>query len=146
MKCRKCYLKLEKSDKKWGWICTDCIKKYRREWGRKRRLAGLPSGGKASREWWKKYNKEYNARPEVKEKKSEWAKEYSKNPENKLKIIARWAVNNAIKSGKIFKEACSLCGKSKSEAHHPNYLKPLFIIWLCKECHSNEHHKAEGLR
>ena len=152
MKCRKCYLKLEKSNKRWGWICTECIKKYRREWGKKRRLAGFSTGGKPSSEWRKNYNREYNLRPGVKEKKSAWVKKYSekysKDPKNKLKIIARWAVNNAIKGGKLFKESCSLCGNSKSEAHHPNYLEPLFIIWLCRECHSKEHHKKEqeGLR
>lgn len=36
---------------------------------------------------------------------------------------------------------CELCEKSveKIDAHHPDYAKPLFIIWLCHRCHTRHH-------
>ena len=40
------------------------------------------------------------------------------------------------------KEPCSRCGaKDKVEKHHPDYLKPLVVIFLCHACHRAEHRK-----
>lgn len=53
-------------------------------------------------------------------------------------------VARAIRSGKIQKPlTCSVCGKTncRIEGHHPDYSKPLEVIWLCKKCHYAEHHK-----
>jgi len=60
----------------------------------------------------------------------------SNNPE---KRAAHTLVNNSIKSGKIIKKPCEVCGEIKSEAHHDDYSKPLSIRWLCKK-HHHEHH------
>ncbi len=38
-----------------------------------------------------------------------------------------------------YKRPCSRCGNLKAEKHHPDYDKPLEIIWLCFECHQREH-------
>lgn len=33
-------------------------------------------------------------------------------------------------------ESCEICGKKcKPEAHHPDYSKPLLVIWCCPSCH-----------
>ena len=57
-----------------------------------------------------------------------------------LKTIARQKLNAAVKNGKIQKpKLCEQCGKSKKlTAHHPDYSKPLDVIWLCYECHGNK--------
>jgi hypothetical protein len=49
----------------------------------------------------------------------------------------------AIKSGILVRPtACSKCARSgKTEAHHPDYSKPLEVIWLCKPCHLAEHNR-----
>lgn len=44
-----------------------------------------------------------------------------------------------IKSGKILRKPCVSCGNKTSEPHHPDYNKPLEIIWLCHSCHKNLH-------
>lgn len=33
---------------------------------------------------------------------------------------------------------CEGCGREniRIEKHHPSYLEPLFVVWLCKPCHA----------
>ncbi|HXJ61921.1 MAG TPA: hypothetical protein VNU68_35225 [Verrucomicrobiae bacterium] len=64
------------------------------------------------------------------------ARTKQKNPE---KVAARTAVSAAIKAGKITKKPCERCGEAKTHAHHPDYSKPLDVIWLCHICHAAEH-------
>lgn len=53
---------------------------------------------------------------------------------------ARQAVRRALNRGKLIKPSeCSKCHrKIKLTAHHPDYSKPLEVIWLCYECHGNK--------
>jgi hypothetical protein len=54
----------------------------------------------------------------------------------------RYLVRKAIKDGRLVKpDICSRCGAPDPEAHHPNYDRPLVVIWLCQA-----HHKAEHKR
>lgn len=60
-----------------------------------------------------------------------------KHPE---KARARDILNNAIKSGKVIKKPCIKCGSTKRiHGHHPNYSKPLKVVWLCPIHHSKVH-------
>ena len=46
------------------------------------------------------------------------------------------------KRGKITKQPCSLCGSTyRLEKHHPDYNKPLEVIWLCRKDHVELHSK-----
>lgn len=60
-------------------------------------------------------------------------------PRDPLKRRARNAVRYALRIGKIKKQACVTCGCKKSEAHHPDYSKPLSVVWLCKDHHRLVH-------
>ena len=53
---------------------------------------------------------------------------------------ARQVLNRAVQSARIAKpDICSRCGEArKITAHHPDYDKPLDVVWLCYECHANE--------
>ena len=65
------------------------------------------------------------------------------------RIKAREAVSNAIRYGKMIKPTdCSHCEQpnDKIEAHHPDYSKPLEVVWLCRSCHHNEHKDFETRR
>lgn len=74
----------------------------------------------------------------------EYLKQYREKYPKKYKSHS--IVNYAIKSKKLFKEPCSICGNLKSEAHHDDYDKPLNIRWLCSEHHKQWHAKnGEGL-
>lgn len=70
---------------------------------------------------------------------SEQLKERRKN--NKEKYIAHTAVGNALRDGRIIKKECRKCGELKTEAHHPDYSKPLEVIWLCPKHHKQLHTK-----
>jgi len=47
-------------------------------------------------------------------------------------------VNNAIKGGRLVRLPCFVCGK-KAHAHHPDYDRPLDVIWLCPKHHKEAH-------
>ena len=50
----------------------------------------------------------------------------------------RWA----LKSGKITRRFCEVCGSKKSQAHHEDYSKPLDVRWLCFRHHREAHGQA----
>lgn len=92
--------------------------------------------------------KRYEANPEPykassikyrKSKENEPVKNYKyKYPYKKR---AHLYVELAIEYGHLVRpECCSKCGKiCKPQGHHPDYSKPLDVIWLCTKCHGFEH-------
>lgn len=57
------------------------------------------------------------------------------------KVKARKKVCEAIKSGKLVREPCEVCGDEKVQARHDDYSNPLKVRWLCKKCHDAFHMK-----
>lgn len=78
---------------------------------------------------------------------SQAGKEYLKNiwkqrkQTYKIHYKASEKVKDAIKSGKLIRaEKCMLClSNEKIEAHHPDYNKPLDVVWVCQKCHRMLH-------
>jgi len=66
---------------------------------------------------------------------SEWKK---KNPQ---KSAAHALVCWATKTGILKRsDVCEECGiKCKTQGHHEDYMKPMDVIWVCKDCHSKKH-------
>lgn len=62
---------------------------------------------------------------------------------HKAKMLARAQARYAVKTGKLVKPTvCSRCPETnRIEGHHPDYSKPLEVIWLCDPCHKHEHGK-----
>jgi hypothetical protein len=65
---------------------------------------------------------------------------------NKLRSInrpeikrAQKLVATALANGSLVRLPCSMCGSEISEAHHPDYLLPLYVVWLCPKHHTMEH-------
>lgn len=53
---------------------------------------------------------------------------------------AHAAVAYAIRTGKLVRQACEVCGYThKVEAHHDDYDKPLDVRWLCIPHHKKRH-------
>lgn len=62
---------------------------------------------------------------------------------NPLAKAASTAVGKAIRSGKLERGPCEVCGVTKRiQAHHDDYSKPLSVRWLCIDHHA-EHHKRK---
>ncbi len=51
---------------------------------------------------------------------------------------ARNIVNNALRDGRLKQFPCFECGKI-AEAHHPDYSRPLSVVWLCSKHHKEAH-------
>ena len=50
------------------------------------------------------------------------------------------AVARALRTGKISRSPCEVCGEKTVQAHHDDYSKPLKIRWLCFRCHRTHAH------
>jgi hypothetical protein len=71
---------------------------------------------------------------------------YAKRPEVRRKAAIRQMANLAVLAGIIpRKHLCEHCGASdkvaKLQRHHPDYSRPLDVIWLCTLCHGVVHRK-----
>lgn len=58
------------------------------------------------------------------------------NPE---KWDAHQLVKMAMGYGILVPQPCANCGAIKVVAHHPDYTRPLEVIWLCPKCHRRLH-------
>ena len=71
--------------------------------------------------------------PRRKSKVVEYArKSRIRNPE---KAKARRILGYYVRSGKLIRKPCEVCGEVRSQAHHTDYSKPLDVQWLCFRCH-----------
>lgn len=116
-------------------ICKDCRKKEYIEnpdpvklRSRKSFYKNYEHNRKRNKEWAEKNRGKMN------QYKLDWR---SKNEKARK---AYFAINNALRTGKIIRLPCSECGSLKSHAHHPDYNKPLKVVWLCPKHHSQIHH------
>jgi len=75
-----------------------------------------------------------------KEEQHRYGTGFSKNEQAK-RVKCRSITNKAIRSKKLIRKPCEICGSLNSEAHHSNYDEPLNVNWLCFE-HHREHHKS----
>lgn len=60
---------------------------------------------------------------------------------NKKRTACNRAVAYAIKTGKLSKLPCWVCGSIDVEGHHPDYDAPLDVVWLCAAHHKEIHLK-----
>jgi hypothetical protein len=59
--------------------------------------------------------------------------------ENPEKRAAHNAVNNAIRDGRLTRQACMICGRQDTHGHHDNYARLLDVTWLCPPHHFERH-------
>lgn len=89
----------------------------------------------------RKYNNEYMRI--LRENDPEKVRKYERNRKRRYdnKQKARSELNRAVRCGILKKpDTCSKCNKHKRiTAHHGDYSKPLNVVWLCFQCHSDIH-------
>ena len=71
---------------------------------------------------------------------AKYQREYSQKPEVVVRNLAKRKLRTNIDNGNIESKPCIVCGR-EAEAHHPDYNKPLEVIWLCSQ-HHRELHKS----
>lgn len=117
--------------------CKDCQKAntkaardrrpdYYREYDNKR--ANLPHRVKARAE----YSKTDQGKDRHRAANEVWM---TKHPNRRA---ASHILNNGIRDGKVHRHPCFVCG-AKAHAHHPDYDRPLDVIWLCPKHHKEAH-------
>jgi len=100
-------------------ICKECVR------DRVSKHSQTEHGKEVARMWYKT--------PKGKAKLSRHTKRFRRlNPE---KYKAHLVANNAIRSGKLIKQPCIICGDKKAEKHHDDYSKPLAVKWFCRKHH-----------
>ena len=57
---------------------------------------------------------------------------------HKEKLAAHNAVTYALKTGVLKRHPCWVCGLN-AQAHHPDYSRPLDVVWLCDKHHKEAH-------
>ncbi len=55
------------------------------------------------------------------------------------KVWARNQATLAIRRGELIPKPCEVCQRTRVDAHHDDYSKPLDVRWLCRK-HHNQHH------
>jgi hypothetical protein len=60
------------------------------------------------------------------------------------RILARTAVGNAVRDGRLMPLPCLMCG-AEAKAHHPDYSRPIDVVWLCHHHHKETHSMAREL-
>lgn len=70
-------------------------------------------------------------------------KKHPLTKKQKMKDIARSYAGQYLRRGKIKKKPCKKCGSSKSQMHHPDYCKPIKVVWLCRKHHLELHKKQD---
>lgn len=58
---------------------------------------------------------------------------------------ARWAhvcLQSALRRGLTGREPCAVCGDEKVDGHHPDYDRPMDVIWLCRKHHKAAHRQS----
>jgi hypothetical protein len=96
------------------------------------------------KDYLKQYNQQYYAAnsEQIKKHVSEYAArtgyaaQKKREPEKKR---CRSQLQKAVIKGTIKKLPCFVCG-DHAEAHHPDYGKPLEVVWLCKQHHTEVHY------
>lgn len=149
--------KLKKYNQKYGKIWfqenKERLRDIRKEW----RKTNIEKARKYGRESYYRHSEEYNKKAKEYryshiEERKKWRKKYKKiEAENQKKyrslyperFAARRMVRSAVEGGFIIKpKECSKCGnEGKIHAHHPDYSKPLEVIWLCSKCHNKIHYE-----
>ena len=144
-------------------VCNDCLRQYRisrglqKPDGWERKTADMKAYQKeyrqANKDKFKVYEKKRKKRtPEQERAKYErkmrklhgddWVPIASR-PKKEVDLQKkrnREIYKTALRMGKLVKTPCMVCGEVEVEGHHPDYSRPLDVVWLCRKHHMEIHY------
>jgi hypothetical protein len=104
-----------------GYRCKPCVNEKRRTEGR--------FGAEYQRQWRIRNLGVHRSYEAV--RKGKWTE----------KEISRKITQLALKMGIMIRpDTCQSCGRKDVQVHHPDYMKPLDVQWLCRTCHEKADH------
>ena len=131
MKCEYCLKEKKGSDFRTlnRSRCKECLHQYRRIYVERKK----DDIRAYYRKWYAQNGR--NRAVDYTEAVKEWMENHPKE------LIAHQKLRKAIRKGILNKpDHCSKCGRqTKISGHHPDYSKPLEVIWMCSSCHKLEH-------
>ena len=65
----------------------------------------------------------------------EWRKTHPLTAEQRKKDRVRSYAYKYKQRGKLLPKSCFICGAKRVQMHHPDYDRPLFVLWLCRRHH-----------
>ncbi len=134
------------------WCCSKC-----REWLPPERFYAAPQATSGLTAECRSCNGRRKATTRDFKKAAEYSRSWRRRPEVLERERARSAVrrqtkewqaraelNKAVKRGDLVRPStCSKCGEAgRIEGHHPDYDRPLDVVWLCADCHERHHVEA----
>ena len=73
----------------------------------------------------------------------EWRKTHPLTEEQRRRMVCRSYAKVYEKRGVLRRQPCQVCGESDGvQKHHPDYDRPLLVVWLCRE-HHQQHHNGK---
>lgn len=91
----------------------------------------------------RQYDRDRAKNPDRREANTEITKIW--RAEDRRRQKAHNAVSRSIKKGELIRQPCCRCNEKKSLAHHEDYDKPLYVMWLCQPCHKQRHKEINAL-
>ena len=145
-KCGEMFMPANWQIQRCAWRCRACSRLYEQAYRARRIREGNPIvTGKHCLEKDRIYERGYRERPGVREHRAAQAKVYRLDPRVQHKNKARWTLNKAVAKGAVIRGPCEACGSGPAEGHHPDYSKPLDVMWLCMPCHHALHRTATAM-
>lgn len=115
--------------------CKDCNKAYFKVYGEKNLVKEIT-----------RFRKYYNEnRESVLKRNRDYVKAgRRKTKPDPYKELARRLLHYAVKTGRVIKKPCEVCGKTdRIHGHHEDYTKPIEVVWLCAKHHMERHRKYD---
>ena len=132
-------------------ICCEC--------GQEKLLEDFPRNrtkklghGYCCKKCWRMYDKDKSKKPQEIARVRRWHQsERGKMMDKRRRLLRKDKIrvknmlNYLIERGIIQRRPCEVCGDKNGQGHHPDYSKPLEVIWLCQNHHSAEHKRLNNL-
>jgi hypothetical protein len=90
-----------------------------------------------NREKLRKYNREYNRMWRLQ---NGYHNETKWRNDHPIKVASYKILHLALQQGMLKKQPCKFCKNKNAVAHHPDYSKPLKVVWVCRIHHRQIHY------